>query len=128
MLAAGTAYGDDKMSLPFVDVAGNQKTQEVFELSDELMGHGPAQDVVLDLLILSRKIPQGLLVMGIGQKADIKDQICIHGQAVLKAEGDHGNVQQLAQGPLPGKEGKELLPELRRRNPGSVQDDIGPAP
>ena len=114
MLAAGAAYGDNKLGLALVYITGDQETEQVLELFYKLVGDGPAQHVVPDGLLFAAEIPQGLVVMGIGQEAHVEDQVGIHGQTVLETKGNHSDIEQLALDAVPGEKGKQFLPQLCR--------------
>src|SRR5271156_428962 len=100
MSAAGTAERYGEIAFAFGNIMRDQIEQQAFDATQEFAGLRERTDVARDAGIFAAEFAQVRHEMGIGQKADVEDQVRIRGNAVAKAEADDRDEQGAAAGVL----------------------------
>src|SRR5277367_357086 len=100
MAATGAAERDGEIAFALGNIVRDQVQQQAFDAAEEFAGLREGTDVAGDAGIFAAEFPQVRYEMGIGQKADVENQIRIRGNAVAKAEADDRDEQGAAAGIL----------------------------
>ena len=95
MLSPRAADTDDQLIFSFLNIMGDQEGEHVIELGQKGLRNTVLPHIGLHAFLQPRMAPQLLHIIGIRQKADIKQQIRILGNAILKAEGKNRHLQVL---------------------------------
>ena len=123
--AAGAADGHHQVHLPLLHIVGDEKVQELCEHVHEGPGLGIAEHEVRNRLVQPREGPEIFHIKGIGQEAHVEDQVRVHRDAVLVAEG-HGRDLQLPLLSRPRKEAEHAALQLAQGELGAVEHHVRP--
>lgn len=88
---AGAAEGDGQIAFAFADVMRDQIHEEAFDAAEKFAGLGERADVLFDFGVFSSEAAQAGDEMGIGEEADVEDQVGVRGDAVLVTKTDDGD-------------------------------------
>src|SRR5713101_2111914 len=91
VLAAGTAEGDGQITLALVNVMGQKIDQKIRNALDEFACLREGADVFCDFGIASGEGAEFGNEMGVGQEADIENQVGIVGHSVPEPKTDAGD-------------------------------------
>ena len=109
--STGASEGDCHIGLSLLEGLSQQKFQERSEVPKVGPGRLLPEDKTGNAPVLPRKGPEGTDKIGIREKTDVQDHVCLQGEAVAVSEGDHRNGQVPADSLLP-EEGEDPVPEL----------------
>ena len=124
VLAACAADGDGQVAFALGDVAGHSDVEQVLPSGQKLL-----RDVVLDHEIAHERVVARhgahlRVVEGIRQEAHVDHKIGLHGHAVLEAEREDGDLQELLVGKLRESAAKARA-EFFGGQRGGVDDEVG---
>ncbi len=91
VFAAGAAYRDGQITFPFADVMRDEVGEQAFDAAEKFTALRKRADVFLDFGIFPGVAAQGRDKVGVGQKADVKNEVGVRGDAVLVAKAYDGN-------------------------------------
>src|SRR5215467_10298758 len=94
MLSPCAAERDGQITLSFANVMRNQVGQQALDAAQKFAGLWKRADVLTDFWIRSVVRTQTWNEMWVGEKAHIKDQVCIRRHAIAVAKADDGNQQR----------------------------------
>src|SRR5713101_7696926 len=123
VLASGAAEGDGQVAFAFLDVVGQQIYEQLRDARDELLGLGKRPDVPCDLRISSGERAELGDEVGIGEKADVEEQIGVIGHSMFEAETDTRHQDVLVRFVL-AKTGGDVRPQLMDIESGSIDDQV----
>ena len=86
-MSAGAAYRYGQTVFSFLNVAGNQLFDEFGSSVDKLLGNVVFQDVLGDLLVVSRQLFEAWHVVRVGDKAHVQGPVGFDWNSVFIAEG-----------------------------------------
>ena len=124
-MPAGTAHADDQCGLSLLHIEGEQKAHQVLQVLHEVPGLLVSEYEVPHTVVQSGLVPQLGDIIGIGQESHVKDQIGLDGDAVFKAEGNHGHAHGRRSVPL-SKEAEHLPAQFCGGECGRVHDVFRP--
>ncbi len=98
MLAARAANADGERARAVVPVAGDEKCEQGRKRAQEFATGVIVKHIGGNLRLPAGKRLQSSNIKGVGQEADIEQQVKIGGGAMLKSEGDNLNAKGLGHG------------------------------
>jgi len=91
VFAAGAADGDGQVAFAFADVMRDEVSEQTFDAAEKFSALGKRADVLLDFGILAGVAAQGGDKVGVGQKANVENEVGVRGNTVFVAEADDGD-------------------------------------
>ena len=82
-MSAGAAYRYGQTVFSFLNVAGNQLFDEFGSSVDKLLGNVVFQDVLGDLLVVSRQLFEAWHVVRVGDKAHVQGPVGLDRKSVV---------------------------------------------
>src|SRR5215203_5882915 len=123
--AAGAADRDRQVALALGDVGGYEELQQRQQAPIELARLGSLLDVVADLLVHPGHRSQLVVVVGVGEEADVEGEVGVPRRAVLETEGEQGE-GELPASLLPQQLFGDLAPQFAPGEVAGVDHLVGP--
>ena len=125
-MAAGTAHSNHQLALALCAVQGIHIIDQVNPPADEPLGLLPLHHIVPHRRFQSGVVAQFFNIIGIGQTANVKHQVCLGGNAIFEPEADTLHHQRVA-GIFQKQVGNPAF-QLGGGQKGGVDNIIGPLP
>ena len=93
VLSPGTPDGNDQLVLPLQNIVGHEKIHHVAKLCQKRLRRSPLHHIILDVLFLPGSGPKLFHIEGIWQKPDVKHQIRVRRDPVLKPKRQNRHKQ-----------------------------------
>ena len=91
VLSAGAAESDHQTALSLLNIQGDKKIQEIFQLFHQRLGLFKGHHIVLHAFFTTGVVAQFRDIVGVRQTAHVKHQVRLCGNAVLEPERCHLN-------------------------------------